>query len=153
VGHPARAARIDPRRENYAKFQKTYDLVVNTALTMGLVLQGITIAAAAGAPLPLERVFPLLLAAVFVVIGNALPRARPNWWFGIRTPWTLSNDRVWERTHRVGGYLFVALGIAMAATIVLPVNVAFVAMGILGAAAALSAVIYSYVAWRQEMSR
>jgi len=145
--------KIDPRRENYVKFQRTYDLLVNAALTMALALQGITIAAAFGVEVPMARVFPLMLGVFFVVLGNALPRARPNWWFGIRTPWTLSNDRVWERTHRVGGYLFVALGIAMVVMIVLPETVALVAMGVLGAATVVSTLIYSYVAWRQEISR
>jgi len=145
--------KIDPRRENYVKFQSTYDLLVNAALTMALALQGITIAAAFGVEMPMARVFPLMLGVFFVVLGNALPRARPNWWFGIRTPWTLSNDRVWERTHRVGGYLFVALGIAMVVMIVLPETVALVAMGVLGAATVVSTLVYSYVAWRQEMSR
>jgi uncharacterized membrane protein len=143
---------IDPRRENYAKFRGTYTLVVNAVLTLVLMLHGAAIAAALGAPFAF-RLLPLGIGALFIVLGNALPRARPNWWFGIRTPWTLSNDRVWERTHRVGGYLFVLLGIVTALATLTRRDVTFFVVGILGAVTALSTVIYSYVAWRQETSR
>lgn len=143
---------IDPRRENYAKFQGTYDLVMNLVLTLILLLQGVAIAGALGAPIAF-RLLPVVIGASFVVLGNAMPRARPNWWFGIRTPWTLSNDRVWERTHRVGGYLFVALGIVTALATLLPETATFVVIGVLGGATALGTLVYSYVAWRQETSR
>ena len=96
--------RIDPRGENYAKMQSTYDLLVNAVLTLLLVLHALILGVALGYELPMERIVPALVGVLFVVIGNVLPRARPNWWFGIRTPWTLSNDRVWTRTHRLGGY-------------------------------------------------
>ena len=83
-----------------------------------------------------------------------MPRARPNWWFGIRTPWTLSNDRVWERTHRVGGYLLVAVGIVTALVALDPTKTSrSIALVLLGATTSLASVIYSYVAWRQETSR
>jgi uncharacterized membrane protein len=144
---------IDPRRENYAKFQSTYDLVVNSALTVVALVHGAAIASALGVPISFIRLMPIVVGAMFVILGNAMPRARPNWWFGFRTPWTLSNDRVWERTHRVGGYLLVAAGIVTALVTLIDENVAFVALVILGATTSLATVIYSYVAWRQETSR
>src|SRR6266705_1621373 len=88
---------IDPRRANYAKMQSTYDLVVNVVLTMVAAMHIVTVAAASGAPVAIPRLIPAIVGLGLVVLGNVLPRARPNWWFGIRTPWTLSNDRVWER--------------------------------------------------------
>jgi len=144
---------IDPRRENYAKFQSTYDLVVNTVLTLVLVIHLGVLAAARGRNVAFTRLLPAAVGVMFIVMGYAMPRARPNWWFGIRTPWTLSNDRVWERTHRVGGYLFVALGVASVASALLPSAVAFGVVGVLGAATSLATVIYSYVVWKQETSR
>ena len=50
-------------------------------------------------------------ASLFVVIGNYLPKVRPNYMMGIRTPWTLTSDLAWDRTHRLGGRLFVLEGI------------------------------------------
>jgi uncharacterized membrane protein len=143
---------IDPRRANYEKFQGTYDLLVNGVLTLVAFFHAHAIATALGASIPF-RLLPMGLAAIFIVLGNVLPRARPNWWFGVRTPWTLSNDRVWERTHRVGGYLVFALGVVTAVAALLPTTVTFPTIAVAGGAVALSMVIYSYVAWRQETSR
>ena len=49
---------------------------------------------------------------LFIVIGNYLPKVRPNYLVGIRTPWTLTSDLSWDRTHRIGGRLFVLEGFA-----------------------------------------
>ena len=145
---------IDPRRENYAKFQSTYDLVVNAAVTLLVVLHLALIGSALGYPIPRERVIAGAGGAMVALLGNVLPRARPNWWFGIRTPWTLSNDRVWMRTHRIGGYLLVIAGVAaVLASIFADARVTpIVLVGSLVAAAAGS-IAYSYFAWRQETSR
>lgn len=141
---------IDPRRANYAKMQGSYDLVVNAALTIVLVSQIGSMAAALGMHVAIERVIPAAIGVMLVVIGNVLPRARPNWWFGIRTPWTLSNDRVWERTHRIGGQLMVAAGVLIVAASFLPPLFALPAIVVLGAGSSLAAVVYSYFAWREE---
>jgi uncharacterized membrane protein len=131
--------------------QSTYDLLVNSLLTVFLVMHAMILGVALGYGLPLERLIPALVGALFVVLGNALPRARPNWWFGIRTPWTLSNDRVWARTHRVGGYAMTAAGILVVlAAIALPAPWAFYAFLAAVAPAAAGPVIYSYFAWRKE---
>ena len=144
---------IDPRRANYAKFQPTYDLVIGTVLTLVALIHLTVLAYALGMPISIQRVAPIALGAMLIVIGNQLPRARSNWWFGIRTPWTLSNDRVWERTHRVGGYLMTISGVV----VMLSAFIAGLARPLLiiacVAASALGSMIYSYFAWRQETSR
>ena len=145
--------RIDPRRENYAKMQGTYDLVVNVTLTLVAVLHFVILGAVMGAPISIPRVVPAIVGVALVVVGSVLPRARPNWWFGIRTPWTLSNDRVWERTHHVGGYVMVAIGLLAMLASILGVTVASAAVGIVAAALGLGLVAYSYFAWKQETSR
>jgi uncharacterized membrane protein len=143
---------IDPRRANYAKFQATYDFMIGATLTLVALIHVAVLASALGAPISMLRVIPFAIGVLMIAIGNQLPRARSNWWFGIRTPWTLSNERVWERTHRVGGYLMMASGVviivgALVSGLVVPLVIACVAVSALGS------VIYSYVAWRQETSR
>lgn len=144
--------RVDPRRANYAKFSGTYQLIVTSLVVVAVAIHIAVLASAIGWPVPMQRVIPALVGALFIVLGNALPRARSNWWFGIRTPWTLSNERVWERTHRVGGYLMVGLGCLMLATAVLagPWAPKLAVAGL--AVMALVTVVYSYVAWRRETS-
>jgi len=146
--------RIDPRRANYAKFADTYDLLVNSLVALFLVMHFALLANAIGWPVSMQRVAPVLVGLQFIILGNALPRARSNWWFGIRTPWTLSNDRVWTRTHRVGGYLLTAAGAVMLLIgAVVPTSSAF-ALGIgVVAAASFGSLVYSYFAWKQETSK
>jgi len=146
--------RIDPRRANYAKFADTYDLFVDSLVGLLLVMQLALLANTLGWPVSMERVAPVLIGLQFIILGNALPRARPNWWFGIRTPWTLSNDRVWARTHRVAGYLLAGAGaVLLLIGAFAPTSLAF-ALGV-GAvvAASVGSLVYSYFAWRQETSK
>ena len=53
------------------------------------------------------------VALLFIFIGNLLPRVPANWFVGIRTPWTLSSERIWKKSHRVGGILFVITGLGI----------------------------------------
>jgi uncharacterized membrane protein len=144
---------IDPRRANYDKMRGAYDLVVAATLTMLLLVHVILLAMMLGAPISITRVLPALIGGLFIVIGNVLPQARPNWFFGIRTPWTLSNDVVWRRTQRISGYLFVACGLLMVASAVFPAQIGYVVIFAGGLIAALGSVIFSFIAWKQETSK
>ena len=99
--------------------------------------------------MPALTVMKLLVGGLFVVIGNYLGKVRRNFFVGIRTPWTLTSDEVWARTHRVGGWLFVLAGIAIIASagssrLVLPL----VLLASVGTAALIS-VAYSYLVYRR----
>ena len=144
---------IDPRRQNYEKFRPSYDLVVNAVMTLIAVMHVLMLGAGAGWPVSMERVTPIMVGLLFVVLGNVLPRARPNWLFGIRTPWTLTNDRVWERTHRVGGITFVAGGLLLLVSAFLNPRAMIVVLVVAAVSASIIPVVYSYFAWRQEVSR
>ena len=144
---------IDPRRANYEKFTKAYDRIRDAVITMLAAVHALIIGSALGYPVNAERVAPVAVGLLLVVIGNVLPQARPTWFVGVRTPWTLSNDRVWERTHRVAGHLTVAAGVLTVALAFGPPRIAGPGIGVLGITAAVGSVIYSYVAWKQETSR
>jgi uncharacterized membrane protein len=142
--------KIDPRRENYAKMESTYEFVVNAVLTVMLAMHFVVLATALGYQVPMRRVVPLLFGAFFIALGNVLPRARPNWWFGVRTPWTLSSDRVWTRTHRVAGYAMTIAGLVVLLSAAVPGLWPLVGAMAVAVVAAFWMVIYSYIAWRQE---
>ena len=142
--------RVDPRAPNYAKMQSTYDFMVSAVMTLLLIVHAMLLAAGLGYAVPVGRLTPVLIGALFAMLGNVLPRARPNWWFGIRTPWTLSNDRVWARTHRVGGYAMTAAGIVILAGAALPGAWPFAVFIVAAAAAAIGPIGSSYFAWRKE---
>ena len=141
---------IDPRGKNYVKFGGAFEGIMISVMLFMLVLHVIALRAALGDPVAMERVVPVAVGLLLVVIGNLLPRARPNWFVGIRTPWTLSSDRVWEKTHRLGGRLFVVGGILIALSTVFGTTWTrgvFIAVIVI---CSLGAVIYSYLEWRKE---
>jgi uncharacterized membrane protein len=142
--------KIDPRRANYARMEGTYELVITMVLATTLVLHVVMLGAALGYPVAIETVVPLVVGLLFMALGNVLPRAKPNWWFGVRTPWTLSNDRVWVRTHRVAGYTMLIAGLAFVVLAFVPGDVVKFALLVGAGLAAFVPVVYSYIAWRQE---
>lgn len=144
---------LDPRRANYEKFQGTYDLVIDAVIAMLLVIHVAMLGVAIGWPVRMERLGPVAVGLLFVVIGNVMPRARPNWWFGIRTPWTMSSDRVWERTHRVGGQLFVAGGLLLMVLAAIPPTLALPLIVGVVIAAVVIPLVYSYFIWKKETSK
>jgi immunity protein, SdpI family len=141
---------IDPRRANYAKFQGAYDFMVDATVTVLVAVHLGTLAAAIGLPVHVEQVAMAGLGFALVLIGNLLPLTRSNFFAGIRTPWTLSSDRVWERTHRFGGYLFAAAGVVTFVAAFLGPKVSAAATAISVGAAAVASVLYSYIVWRRE---
>lgn len=144
---------IDPRGSNYAKFGDAFEGIVVSIMLFMLGMHIIMLRAALGHSVAMQRVVPIGVGALFVAIGNLLPRARPNWFVGIRTPWTLSSDRVWEKTHRFGGHLFVATGIVIVlAALAIPqwAHIVLVTAVLLCTAAVLT---YSYVEWKREQSQ
>ncbi len=145
--------RFDPRRKNYEKFQGTYDVLIAAVVGFMCVMHLGILGATLGLPIAVDKLILGCVALLLILVGNLLPRARSNWFVGIRTPWTLSSDRVWERTHRVGGYAFSIAGVVMLVTLFLapayrlPITIAA------SAGMAIFLVGYSYVAWRQEGGR
>ncbi|MBX3146820.1 MAG: DUF1648 domain-containing protein [Gemmatimonadales bacterium] len=105
--------KIDPRRENYEKFADAYWIMGNClGLFFGLLHLGM-LGLAVGYPIDLSRVAAGGIGVLLAVSGNYLGRVRPNWFLGIRTPWTLEHPEIWRRTHRLTGWLFVGAGIAI----------------------------------------
>lgn len=145
------APRIDPRRPHYEKFTSAYDLTVAALLAMVFVMHLVLLGIGLGYPLPVVRIAPALIGAVFVVVGNVMPRARSNFMFGIRTPWTLSNERVWARTHRLAGYTMTGAGVAMilAAALLSPDLVGAVIVAAI-VTAVVAPAVYSFLTFRRE---
>lgn len=142
--------KIDPRRANYEKMAGTYEHVITLTLLTMLLIHAAVLASGLGYGVPIGRIVPVAVGLLLMGLGNVLPRARPNWWFGVRTPWTLSSDRVWTRTHRVAGYSMFIAGLGLVAAAFVPAPWAQWALIGGVAAGAVIPAAYSYFAWRQE---
>jgi immunity protein, SdpI family len=142
--------RIDPLRRNYEIHGSTYWTLVNSVVVFMVLVHVAVLGNGLGWPIPMGRVAPAGVGALFVLIGNLMTRMRPNWFMGIRTPWTLSSERVWRKTHRVGGYAFTAGGLLMIfIALVSGRRIVPMLLGVVGVIV-LWPVVYSYLEWRKE---
>jgi uncharacterized membrane protein len=146
--------RIEPRRFNLAASAKFY----RAAWVGGIVIVAVAhTAIVLGALHVAVNVLHLILPAVallFMVIGNYMSKTRSNFFAGIRTPWTLTSDYSWEKTHRLTGRLFMLTGlVVLIASIVLDAKIASEIMiaGIFASAAV--GILASYVYWRRDPLR
>lgn len=144
---------IDPRKANYEKFSGMYDALVILILTFMLLMHVVILLSATGTVIRMDRVVMPAVGIFIAIMGVLLPRAHPNWFVGFRTPWTLTSDLSWERTHKVGGALFIALGVLIvASTFIAPERAIWVlVVAALGVVAFLF--IYSYQVWKQDPSK
>lgn len=144
---------IDPRGSNLRRSLTALVAVATATNGMFLVIQLGTVLNATNHQVDVARWTVLASAVLFMVMGNYLNKVRSNFFVGIRTPWTLSSELSWTRTHRLGARLFAALGFVTLVTTLVS-TAAGITILVSGAliVAAVSAV-YSYVVWRQDPSR
>jgi uncharacterized membrane protein len=141
---------IDPRRAHYERFKETFWVILNVLSIYFALFTVLSLGVALGWPIDMTRTALLSIAILFIVLGGYLPRIRSNWWIGIRTPWTLENEEVWRKTHRLGGRLFIIGGaVALVGALLPPPFQIWVALGGL-LLAGLVPVVYSYFAFRSE---
>jgi uncharacterized membrane protein len=112
--------RLDPLRENIAKFRSYYDGFLIVFLLFLLYLEGLILAWNLGITFSFIVWLVPAFAVLFYAAGVLTGHARRNWSIGIRTPWTISDEKVWERTHRLGGKLFKAAAILTLPGMLLP---------------------------------
>lgn len=140
--------RMDPLRQNFRKYAKAYYATILLILLFLLYLHGVMIAWNLGLELDMMRMIAPALGVLFIVIGALLQKSRRNWFFGIRTPWTISNDKVWKKTHRLGSYLFMISGVlALFGAIIPRMAIWFILVPILSTV--VISFVYSYYLYRK----
>jgi len=102
---------IDPLKNNLQKFIKYYDTFFLIFFLFFIALQFFVYLWNLNIKINPNRFFPIGLGGLFIYTGILLKNAQRNWFVGIRTPWTLSSDDVWQKTHLLGSKLFVIAGI------------------------------------------
>jgi len=103
--------KIDPMKKNIAKFRKYFDRFVLLIMAFLLYLYLITIMWNFGFNFNMIQLLVPAFAVLFYYSGVLIEKAKRNWFIGIRTPWTMSSDRVWNKTHKLGGKLFKISGV------------------------------------------
>jgi uncharacterized membrane protein len=108
--------KIDPRKKNYQYFSKSYHTIYNALLVVFFGINFFVILYSLGYDIPMSSLGSVVIGVIFIVLGNVMQRVRSNFFLGLRTPWTLSNEEVWRKTHRFGGKLFFGCGIILVLT-------------------------------------
>ena len=143
---------IDPLKANIAQFRKAFNLFIGLIVAFMIYLYGLTLDwnlgytnfKMSGAMLP-------AIGLLFIFIGFMLRQAKRNFFIGIRTPWTLSSDNVWNETHRVGAVLFMISGVLAFIGGFFGGTTAFWMMLVPIIGSTIFLLVYSYVLYQREM--
>ncbi len=101
--------RADPKHENMSG--ALVNITIWTIPVLSLLCSGLTLGRALGYAVRIERVLPVFMGMLFILIGNYLPKTKQSYTMGIKLPWTLASEENWNRTHRLAGFLWVLAGI------------------------------------------
>jgi len=150
VGLFAVLPRIDPYKKNYGKFQNWYEGFILLFILFMLAIQVQIILWSTGYQISPNLTMPFLIGTLFIYLGFLLGHAEQNWFVGIRTPWTLSSETVWKKTHELGGKLFKIAGVvSFIGVLTGEYAMWFILVPIL--AVAVYTVIYSYFEYQKEL--
>jgi uncharacterized membrane protein len=114
IGFLAILPSISPRRKNLEASAAAYGTVMIGVAAIFLVTQGTIVARAMDPAFDVLRWLFVAIGVLFAVTGNLLGKVRHNYILGVRTPWTLADERVWDKTHRFTGRLMALAGVVLA---------------------------------------
>ena len=140
---------IDPKKENYDKFETTFDMfrLIFTAFLSVMYVSIIYLNL--GYSVNIQMIVLIGIGLLFIYLGKNMSRIRFNYTMGIRTPWTLASEDVWQRTHRFAGPLWFIGGIVILILAFLPGSLAFILMFIIVAIIAIVPILYSYFIYKK----
>ena len=141
--------RIDPLKANIAQFIRAYNLMMVLLIGYLLYVYALTLLWALGYQFNMTFTLLPAMGLLFIAVGYLVGKAKRNFFVGIRTPWTLSSDTVWAKTHQLGKWTFVGAGVVTIVCAFLG-EVGFWIFTLTLLAAAVVPVLYSYILWRRE---
>lgn len=145
------ASSADPKKQNIEG--KVLNIVLWICPIISVLGAVLMYGAALGMEFRVEKIIPLLVGVVFIVIGNYLPKCKQSYTMGIKLPWTLNDEENWNRTHRLGGKLWVACGVVIILSMFLPNKFMVVIFLSVVAVAVFVPTVYSYLIFREKEKR
>ncbi|MBU0713035.1 SdpI family protein [bacterium] len=142
---------IEPRKKHIKMSMKAYNLILISIVLVFATLHIIVVMNALGKAFSIDKIVPALIGALFIVIGNYMGKVRSNFMLGIKTPWTLSSELSWNKTHRLSGRLFILSGFLIVLSSLLStgkVTMAILLYSVFGTV--IIAFAYSYIIWKKD---
>jgi len=142
--------KFDPNSERYQEFAGTYLAMRNLILSVLFIIFIAATLSNLGYAINISVVVAETIGLMMMILGNYFRKLKRNWFIGIRTPWTLSSENVWDKTHRLGGRLFIlwGLGLALAPWFSQAIGLMIIFGGILIIISWIF--IYSYILYKKE---
>lgn len=141
--------KIDPKRSSYLKHKKAYEITKVLIIIFIIMIQWVMIMLALGFNINVGMIVRIGVGLLFIVMGNYMSQIRQNYLFGIKTPWTLANEIVWKKTHRVGAFSFIIGGIILIGTSFFNGPIAAVSLIAAIIISTFYPMIYSYIEYKR----
>lgn len=141
---------VDPRKERYSEFYSTYHQFKRAIMSVFFIIFVALGLKNIGYPVKINYVVPFAVGALMIVMGSLMRKLKQNSFMGIRTAWTLSSETVWNKTHRIGGMLFVIFGLCLIVAPFLGKIIGGIVLVAGMVAAIIGSIGYSYWAYRNE---
>ena len=141
--------RIDPLKANIDKFIGIFNGFILVFVAYMLYLYALILFAALGTPFNMTVMLLPVVGLLFIGIGYMMGKAKRNFFIGIRTPWTLSSETVWDETHKLGSKLFMLGGAVTIVSAFLGETGIWIMLAAMFIAAFVP-IVYSYVLYQRE---
>lgn len=139
---------VDPKKQNIEG--KVLWIVFWICPIISLLVGMLSYGAALGVEFKVDKIMLAIMGIMFIVIGNYLPKCKQSYTVGIKLPWTLNDEENWNRTHRMGGKLWVISGIILLLSMLLSTSaMAIVVLAVVGVSV-LVPTVYSYLLFREK---
>jgi uncharacterized membrane protein len=144
--------RIDPLKANIVTFRETFNLFIVLFVGFMVYIYFLTLLWNLGyTGFNMSKAMLPALGVLFFFTGYLMRKSKRNFFIGIRTPWTLSSDRVWDETHRLGSILFMIAGVMAFLGSFVGGTTAFWFILVPMMASVLVTLVYSYVVYQREL--
>lgn len=140
---------LDPKKANYEKFKSSYKVIRNSLHILFACIQVVILLVALGHPVDVVMLIGVGTSLLFVVIGNVMGKFKHNYFVGIKTPWTLANEEVWIKTHRMAAPLWVVGGIISIIFAIIGGTAYFIALITIVSIISIVPMIYSYIIFKK----
>ena len=140
---------LDPKKERYQEFRGTYHLFKSLIIAILFVIYLAAGYAGMGYKVDIGLIVSLMIGLLFIIFGSQMSKIKSNWFIGIRTPWTLSNEVVWKKTHELGGITFSIAGVILMLAGYLKSELSLIILLTAVAIAGIVPVVYSYVEFKK----
>lgn len=142
--------KIDPRKRSYFYFTRAFFFIRLSVHLFFSAIASASLLSAAGWKLNIVRLISLGVMILLTILGNYMLHIKPNWFVGFRTPWTLSNETVWKKTHLLGGRFMFLMGIiGIILVLVLPAEASGKLIAPIAITSAVVPLVYSFILYKK----